>query len=68
MALLRRQPGRGVLFSFRSRQSVRRRSLSAPPARSRDAVQHEPQRDCWDSAVIESFNATIKTELIHRYR
>jgi putative transposase len=22
--------------------------------------------DCWDNAVIESFNATIKTELIHR--
>lgn len=22
--------------------------------------------DCWDNAVVESFNATIKTELIHR--
>jgi len=24
--------------------------------------------DCWDNAVVESFNATIKTELIHRTR
>jgi transposase InsO family protein len=22
--------------------------------------------NCWDNAVVESFNATIKTELIHR--
>jgi transposase InsO family protein len=22
--------------------------------------------DCWDNAVIERFNATIKTDLIHR--
>ncbi len=24
--------------------------------------------NCWDNAVVESFNATIKTELIHRTR
>jgi len=24
--------------------------------------------NCWDNAVVESFNATIKTELIHRQR
>lgn len=24
--------------------------------------------NCWDNAVIESFNGTIKTELIHRTR
>jgi putative transposase len=24
--------------------------------------------NCWDNAVVESWNATLKTELIHRYR
>ena len=24
--------------------------------------------NCWDNAVVESWNGTLKTELIHRYR
>jgi putative transposase len=27
-------------------------------------VQHEPPRDCFDNAVVESFFATLKTERV----
>jgi putative transposase len=66
MALLRRQPARGVLFhSDRGsqyagkacRQLLRDHGMRSSMSR---------KGDCWDNAVIESFNATIKTELIHR--
>jgi putative transposase len=67
MALLRRQPGRGVLFhSDRGSQyagAACRRLLRNHGMRS----SMSRKGDCWDNAVIESFNATIKTELIHRY-
>jgi putative transposase len=66
MALLRRQPGRGVLFhSDRGSQyagKACRRLLRDYGMRS----SMSRKGDCWDNAVIESFNATIKTELIHR--
>ncbi len=66
MALLRRQPGRGVMFhSDRGSQyagkACRRLLLDHGMALSMSR-----KGDCWDNAVIESFNATIKTELIHR--
>lgn len=68
MALLRRQPGRGVLFhSDRGSQyagKACRRLLRDHGMKS----SMSRKGDCWDNAVIESFNATIKTELIHRTR
>jgi putative transposase len=66
MALVRRQPARGVLFhSDRGSQyagKACRRLLRDHGMRS----SMSRKGDCWDNAVIESFNATIKTELIHR--
>ena len=66
MALLRRKPSTGILHhSDRGSQytgKVYRKLL-------RDHGIHcsmSRKGDCWDNAVVESFNATIKTELIHR--
>jgi len=68
MALAGRQPTRGVLFhSDRGSQYTGRacrRLLRAHGLRS----SMSRKGDCWDNAVIESFNATIKTELIHRVK
>ncbi len=66
MALTRRQPRRGVLHHSD------RGSQYAGGAFQRLLSDHgivcsmSRRADCWDNAVIESFNATIKTELIHR--
>jgi transposase InsO family protein len=66
MALLRRQPGRGVLHHSD------RGSQYAGEAFQKLLKDHgmtcsmSRKADCWDNAVVESFNATIKTELIHR--
>jgi putative transposase len=66
MALSRRQPGKGVLHhSDRGsqyadklfRQLLNDHGMKCSMSR---------KGDCWDNAVVESFNATIKTELIHR--
>jgi putative transposase len=66
MALARRQPSPGVLFhSDRGSQyagKACRRLLRDHGMRS----SMSRKGDCWDNAVIESFNSTIKTELIHR--
>lgn len=68
MALAGRQPARGVLFhSDRGSQyagATCRRLLRDHGLRS----SMSRKGDCWDNAVIESFNATIKTELIHRMK
>jgi putative transposase len=66
MALSRRQPGKGILHhSDRGsqyadklfRQLLKDHGMKCSMSR---------KGDCWDNAVVESFNATIKTELIHR--
>jgi putative transposase len=68
MALAGRQPARGVIFhSDRSSQyagAACRRLLRDHGLRS----SMSRKGDCWDNAVIESFNATIKTELIYRMK
>jgi transposase InsO family protein len=66
MALVRRRPRRGILHHSD------RGSQYAGKAYRRLLRDHgmkcsmSRRADCWDNAVIESFNATIKTELIHR--
>ncbi len=51
-----------------SRQSVCRHELRARTRCPRHHGQHEPQRDCWDNACIESFFGTLKRELVyHRH-
>ena len=66
MALLRRKPARGVLHhSDRGSQyagKAFRKLLRDHGIR----CSMSRKGDCWDNAVVESFNATIKTELIHR--
>lgn len=66
MALSRRQPGRGVLHhsdrgsqyaADEFQQLLRDNGMTCSMSR---------KGDCWDNAVVESFNATIKTELINR--
>jgi transposase InsO family protein len=68
MALAGRQPARGVIFhSDRGSQyagAACRRLLRDHGLRS----SMSRKGDCWDNAVIESFNATIKTELIYRMK
>jgi putative transposase len=65
MALSRRQPGKGVLHhSDRGSQyadKLFRRLLKDHGMR----CSMSRKGDCWDNAVVESFNATIKTELIY---
>lgn len=66
MALLGRKPSRGILHhSDRGSQyagKAFRKLLRAHGIR----CSMSRKGDCWDNAVVESFNATIKTELIHR--
>jgi transposase InsO family protein len=66
MALSRRSPGVGVLHhsdrgsqyaSADCRKLLREHGMTCSMSR---------KANCWDNAVVESFNATIKTELIHR--
>jgi transposase InsO family protein len=68
MALLRRKPARGMLHhSDRGSQyagRAYRRLLRDHGIR----CSMSRKGDCWDNAVVESFNATIKTELIHRFK
>jgi putative transposase len=66
MALSRRQPGKGILHhSDRGSQYADKlfRKLLKDHGMK---CSMSRKGDCWDNAVVESFNATIKTELIHR--
>jgi len=66
MALTRRQPRRGVLHHS-DRGSQYAGKAFQQLLRDHGMVCSMSRRaDCWDNAVVESFNATIKTELIHR--
>ncbi len=68
MAVQRRKPVRGVLHhSDRGSQyagKAFRKLLHDHGMR----CSMSRKGDCWDNAVVESFNATIKTELIHRIK
>jgi len=68
MALLRRSSPRGIIHhSDRGSQyagAAYRKLLRTYGIR----CSMSRKGDCWDNAVVESFNATIKTELIHRMK
>ncbi len=66
MALYGRAPDRGLIHhSDRGCQYTSQAYRDA--LRARDIVCSMSRRgDCWDNAVVESFFATIKFELIHR--
>lgn len=66
MAIARRQPRRGVLHHS-DRGSQYAGGDFQQLLKDHGMVCSMSRRgDCWDNAVVESFNATIKTELIHR--
>ncbi len=68
MALARRQPGAGIVHHS-DRGSQYAGEACQKLLRDHGMVCSMSRRgDCWDNAVVESFNATIKTELIHRTR
>jgi transposase InsO family protein len=67
MAVGRRRPPRG-LIAHSDRGSQYASHAFQRVLREHGVVCSMSRKgDCWDNAVIESFNATIKTELVHRY-
>ena len=52
--------------SLRSWQSVREPRLPQCATGQRHRLRMSRKGDCWDNAVVESFFATLKKELIHR--
>lgn len=66
MACRTRRPGAGTLHhSDRGRQYASAGYRAALAAAGLTPSMSRPG-DCWDNAVVESFFATLKTELIHR--
>jgi len=68
MAFERCTPGHGVLY-----HSDRGSQYAGDDSRKllekyRMTCSMSRKGNCWDNAVVESFNATLKTELIHRQR
>ena len=66
MALARRQPRRGVLHHSDRGSQYAGKAFQQLLSDHGMVCSMSRRGDCWDNAVVESFNATIKTELIHR--
>ncbi len=64
MALGRRRPPRDWCITPTGAASTPATTIGEPSG-PRDRLQHEPQGNCWDNAVAESFFATVKVELAH---
>jgi putative transposase len=67
MALRRRRPPRGLIAHSDRGSQYASRSFQRVLRDHGVVCSMSRKGDCWDNAVVESFNATIKTELIHRY-
>jgi len=68
MALSRRKPGHGVLYHSDRGSQYASEAFRALLKENEMLCSMSRKGNCWDNAVIESFNGTIKTELIHRTR
>jgi putative transposase len=66
MALARRQPAHGILHHSDRGSQYAGKAFQKLLKRHGMICSMSRKADCWDNAVIESFNATIKTKLIHR--
>jgi len=67
MAVGRRRPPRGLIAHSDRGSQYASRAFQRVLREHGVICSMSRKGDCWDNAVIESFNATIKTELIHRY-
>jgi putative transposase len=66
MALLRRKPGIGVLHHSDRGSQYASEACRDLLDENQMLCSMSRKGNCWDNAVIESFNGTIKTELLHR--
>ncbi len=66
MAVGRRRPGRGILHHSDRGSQYAGRAFQQLLRDNGMVCSMSRRADCWDNAVVESFNSTIKTELIHR--
>ena len=65
MALARRQPAKGLLHHSDRGVQYASDAYQRLLQGHRIAVSMSGKGDCWDNAVMESFWATLKTELVH---
>jgi len=65
MALARRRPPEGLLHHSDRGVQYASDAYQALLQSSQIAVSMSGKGDCWDNAVMESFSATLKTELVH---
>ena len=67
-ALLLRQPGPGWLHHSDQGTAYTATAYQALLSRHHAAVSFSRRGNCWDNAVVESFFATLKTELVREAR
>jgi putative transposase len=67
-ALVQRQPAAGLLHHSDRGTHYTAAEYQAALTTARLAVSMSRRGDCWDNAVMESFFATLKTELVHDAR
>lgn len=65
MALARRQPAAGLLHHSDRGVQYASDAYQELLRKNRIEVSMSGKGDCWDNAVMESFWATLKTELVH---
>jgi transposase InsO family protein len=63
-ALVVRRPARGLVHHSDQGSHYTGAHYQALLARAQCAVSYSRRGDCWDNAVVESFFATLKTELV----
>jgi transposase InsO family protein len=68
MALAQRIPGDGVLYHTDRGSQYASDDHQYLLDRNHITCSMSRKGNCWDNAVVESWNGTLKTELIHRYR
>jgi transposase InsO family protein len=68
MALARRQPTKGLLHHSDRGVQYASEDYQHLLARHGMRVSMSGKGDCWDNAMMESFWATLKTELVHPHR
>lgn len=67
-ALVQRQPAAGLLHHSDRGTPYTAEEYRAALSTAHVAVSMSRPGDCWDNAVMESFFATLKTELVHEAR